>query len=154
MRWFALAFATVLLLAGCGGSKRAGVPEMALLKDVRAAPQDVVFEFESAPGEVRTRFRAPSRIVESGSGARVRLLGRAVLVVTFTPAATADLQGEKVVPTYTGPKRLRPGGAGPVREVVKVGDFEAQLDWAIGLARRTRFDVQRDGARITITFGT
>jgi hypothetical protein len=41
-----------------------------------------------------------------------------------------------------------------VREVVKVGDFEAQLDWAIGLARRTPYDVKRDGSRVTVTFGS
>jgi hypothetical protein len=153
MRRVALALAVGLLLAGCGGSKQADVPEIALLKDVQAAPQNVVFEFESAPGEVRAHFRPASQIAESGSGARVHLLGRAVLVVTFTPAATADLQGEKVVPTYTGPKRLRPEGSGPVQEVVKIGDFEAQLDWAIGLARRSPFDVQQDGDRVTVTFG-
>jgi hypothetical protein len=59
-----------------------------------------------------------------------------------------------VVPTYKGPKRLRPEGPGAVREVVKVGDFEAQLDWAIGLARRTPYDVKRDGSRVTVTFGS
>jgi hypothetical protein len=153
MRRVALALAVGLLVAGCGGSKKAAEPEIALLKDVRAAPQDVTFEFESPPGKVRAYFRPPSRIAESGSGAKVPLLGRAALVVSFFPAATADIEGEKVVPTYTGPKRLRPTGSGPVQEVVKIGDFEAQLDWAIGLERHTEFDLQQDGDQVTVTFG-
>jgi hypothetical protein len=155
MRRVALALAVGLLLAGCGGSKqKAAEPETALLKDVQAEPQQVVFEFKSAPGDVKARFRPLSQIAEAGSGAKVDLQGRAALVVTFFPAATADIQGEQVVPTYTGPKRLRPTGSGSVQEVVKIGDFEAQLDWAIGLDRRGPFEVKRDGARVTVTFGT
>jgi hypothetical protein len=152
MRRVALALAAALLIAGCGGAKKAAEPQTALLKDVQAAPHEVVFEFKSAPGDVKARFRPLSQIAESGSGAKVDLLGRAALVVTFFPAATADIQGEEVVPTYTGPKRLRPAGSGAVREVVKIGDFEAQLDWAIGLARRAPFHVERDGSRVTVSF--
>jgi hypothetical protein len=153
MRRVALAVAVGLLLAGCGGSKQAETPEIALLDGVDAAPYDVVFEFESPPQEVKTRFSRPDRIAESGSGAKVPVLGRTVLVVTFTPAATARIEGEDVVPTYIGPRRLRPEGTGPVLDVVKIGDFEAQLDWAIGLAQRVPFDVKRDGERVTVTFG-
>jgi hypothetical protein len=152
MRRVALAVAVGLLLAGCGGSKQED-PEIALLTDVQAAPTNVVFEFKSRPSEVRTRFSRPDQIAESGSGAKVPVLGRTVLVVTFFPAASADLEGEKVVPTYTGPKRLRPEGTGPVLDVVKTGDFEAQLDWAIGLAQRVPYEVKRDGDRVTIEFG-
>jgi hypothetical protein len=152
MRPLALALALVALLAGCGGSKQAAVPTTALLTDVRAAPQEVVFEFESPPGDVTTRFRPESQIAESGSGAKVDVRGDTFLVVTFTPAATADIAGEQLVLTYKGPKRLAPRGLGPVQEVVKIGDFEAQLDWVIGLSRRATFDVTRDGSRVTVTF--
>jgi hypothetical protein len=152
MRRVALALAVGLLLAGCGGSKQQAEPETALLKDVQAEPQQVVFEFKSAPGDVKARFRPLSQIAEAGSGAKVDLQGSAALVVTFFPAATADIQGEQVVPTYTGPKRLRPTGSGAVQEVVKIGDFEAQLDWAIGLAQRGPFHVKRDGSRVTVIF--
>jgi hypothetical protein len=153
MRRLALALALLIGLAGCGGSMKADVPEIALLTDVEAAPANVVFEFESAPGEVKARFRPESQIAESGSGAKVHLRGKAFLVVTFTPAATAEIEGEKVVPTYTGPRRLAPEGSGPVQEVVKIGDFEAQLDWAIGLSGRAAYDVTRDGDTVTVTFG-
>jgi len=36
---------------------------------------------------------------------------------------------------------------------VKVGDFEAQLEWAIGLDSRRSFHVERDGARVAVVFG-
>jgi hypothetical protein len=146
-----LALLLVLVAAGCGGSKPAA--EFAYLKDVRVEPGHVVFEFESAPRDVRAHFRPPSEIAESGSGAPVRLEGNAALVVTFTPAATATIDGEEVVPTYTGPRRIRAAGGGPVNEAVKVGDFEAQLDWAIGLTARMPYRVKRDGGRVTVSFG-
>ena len=53
--------------------------------------------------------------------------------------------------SYTGPRRLRPGTPGPVQELVKIGDFEAQLDWAIGLDRRRPVQVTRDGTTVTLT---
>ena len=40
-----------------------------------------------------------------------------------------------------------------MQEVVKIGDFEAQLYWAIGLDRRRPFKVSRDGTTVTLTFG-
>jgi hypothetical protein len=40
-----------------------------------------------------------------------------------------------------------------VQELVKIGDFEAQLDWAIGLDRRHPVSVKRDGTTVTVAFG-
>jgi hypothetical protein len=150
MRRLALVVALGLLAAGCGGSKPADAPATALLTDVRVTGTAVTFDFRSPPREVQAAYRPKAQIVESGSGAKVRIAGSAVLVVTFTPAATADIRGEKLVLTYTGPKRIP--GPGPVEEVVKTGDFEARLEWAIGLDRRRPFDVARDGNRVTVTF--
>jgi hypothetical protein len=152
MRPLALALVLLAVVAGCGGSKQADVPDTALLTGVRAAPQEVVFEFASPPLDVTARFRPESSIAEAGSGAKVDVRGDTFLVVTFTPAATADIAGEAVVLTYKGPKRLAPRGLGPVQEVVKIGDFEAQLDWVIGLSGRAAYDVARDGDRVTVTF--
>jgi hypothetical protein len=41
-----------------------------------------------------------------------------------------------------------------VQELVKIGDFEAQLDWAIGLDRRRPVQVTRDGTTVTLTVGS
>ena len=72
-------------------------------------------------------------------------------VIHFFPAASADIQGEQVIPTYTGPKRL--SGPGPVLETAKTSDFEADLAWAIGVARRMPFHVSQDGTTVTVRFG-
>src|SRR5438046_1519750 len=126
------ALAAVALVAGCGGGggNDDAAPPVALLRGVHVGPAKVVFDFQDAPDAVATRFLEPAEVTESGSGRHVPVRGSSVLVVSFTPAATAEIQGEEVVRTYTGPRRVP--GRGRVGEVVKVGDFEAQLEWAIG----------------------
>jgi hypothetical protein len=151
VRWVALAVAAAAVLTGCGGSKHESVPTNALLTNVRVAGRTVTFDFKSAPRTVKAAYQPKARIVESGSGRPVSLKGQAFVVVHFLPAASADIQGEKVVPTYTGPKRL--SGPGPVLETAKTSDFEADLAWAIGLERRLPLRVERGGTSVTVSFG-
>jgi hypothetical protein len=151
MRRVAVLLALALLAAGCGGKKQSSVPTTALLTDVQAGSDSVTFTFKSAPDNVFTGYMPTGKIAQSGSGAPVKIAAPRAVVVHFRPAASADLQGEDVVPTYTGPNRLQ--GTGPVRDVVKVSDFESDLGWAIGLDRRLPVHVSRDGSKVTITFG-
>ena len=151
MRWVALAVAGAALLAGCGGSKHEAPPTNALVTGVHVAGQSVTFDFKSAPRTVKAGYQPKARIVESGSGAPVPLKGQAYVVVHFLPAASADVQGEQVIPTYTGPRRL--SGPGPVLETAKTSDFEADLAWAIGLERRLPLRVAKDGSTVTVSFG-
>jgi hypothetical protein len=151
VRWVALAVAGAALITGCGGSKNAGAPTNALLTGVHVDGKSVRFDFKSAPGTVKAAYQPKARIVESGSGAPVPLKGKAYVVIHFVPAASADVQGEKVIPTYTGPKRL--SGPGPVLETAKTSDFEADLAWAIGLVERMPMRVAQDGTSVTVNFG-
>jgi hypothetical protein len=151
VRRVAFAAAAAGLLAGCGGSKHEAVPTNALLTGVHVGSKSVTFDFKSAPGSVKAAYQPKSRIVESGSGAPVPLKGKAYVVIHFVPAASADVQGEQVIPTYTGPKRL--SGPGPVLETAKTSDFEADLAWAIGLERRMSMRVAQDGTTVTVNFG-
>jgi hypothetical protein len=151
MRWLAV-LAAVALVAGCGGRSHSSAPTVALLTAVHVDATSARFEFASAPSAVRTHFRPRSQIAESGSGRKVPLRGSAFLVVSFSPAATATAEGGMVRFSYRGPKRLRPGSAGAVQEIAKIGDFEAQLDWAIGLDRRRPPQVTRDGTTVTVAF--
>ena len=153
MRRLAALGAVALLAGGCGGSRTPSAPTVALLTGVHVDATSATFEFRSAPAVVRTHFRPRSQIAESGSGRKVPLKGDAFLVVSFSPAATGEADENGVTFSYSGPKRLRPADSGPVQEVVKIGDFEAQLDWAIGLDRRRPVRVTRDGANVTIAFG-
>jgi hypothetical protein len=151
VRWL-LVLVAVAVLAGCVGGSKPSAPEVALLTGVKVVGTSARFEFASAPTTIRTHFRPRSQIAESGSGRTVPLKGGAFLVVSFSRAATATADATKVTFSYTGPKRLEPFSRGPVQEVVKIGDFEAQLDWAIGLDRRRDPRITRDGSSVTVAF--
>jgi hypothetical protein len=154
VRSLAALCAVTAIVAGCGGPRSASAPTTALLSGVRVDGTSATFEFHSPPGVVRTHFRPRSQIAEAGSGQSVPLRGGAFLVVSFFPAATAQMGVTGLMFSYTGPRRLRPGTPGPVQELVKIGDFEAQLDWAIGLDRRRPVRVTRDGTTVTLTVGS
>jgi hypothetical protein len=149
MRWAAV-LVLLAAAAGCGGGKTE--PGVALLTDVRTKGDSVTFDFRGEPQDVKARYVARRDLVECGSGAPVALRGGAYAVVHFTPAQTASIADDgKVTPTYTGPRRLP--GTGPVLEVAKLCDFEADVGWAIGVQRRLPLDVSTDGGTVTIRFG-
>jgi len=155
MRRVAVVLAVAAVVAGCGGAKKkqqtAAGPTTALLTKVEVSAKSVRFEFRTQPQDVKARFQPRSQLAECGSGRPVRIKGTSYVVVHFTPAATADIQGEKVIPTYKGPKRLH--GPGPVLETAKLCDFEADVGWAIGIAKRMPIHVSRDGSAVTVSFG-
>ncbi len=75
------------------------------------------------------------------SGAQVDVDGEAVLLVTLDRAV--DEAVERHVPhaePYEGPTRLE--GAEAVTEVVRVGEADASVTWAIGVTGEQPFDVQ------------
>jgi hypothetical protein len=151
MRW-AAAVLLVALVAGCGGGGKSDEPKVALLTNVRTKGDSVTFQFQSEPQNVKARYVPKRELAECGSGAPVPLRGGAYAVVHFTPAQTASIGDDgTVTPTYTGPRRL--SGTGPVLEVAKLCDFEADVGWAIGVERRLPMDVSTDGGTVTITFG-
>lgn len=117
-----------------------GPAERAYLTAVRvAAAADggggsrVVFEFDPVvPGYAIDYIDRP--VTEDASGAEVQVEGEAILQVRMTNAATARIDGEKVVRTYTGPKRVPAAVAASVAvEAVDTGDFEGQVTWVVGL---------------------
>jgi hypothetical protein len=113
-------------------------PRTPTLAEIRAAHHPgfdrVVFQFEGGlPSSVRARY--VDRLVADGSGARVRIAGRAVLRMRFSPAQAHDDDGRPTV-------RARRAFALPnVMTFVRAGDFEAVTTYGIGLAKRTRVHV-------------
>jgi hypothetical protein len=66
---------------------------------------------------------------------------------------TAKIDGEDVEPTYTGPRRIAPDGANHVQEVLKTGDFEAQVTWVIGLDMKRSFTTNATESKLTVEIG-
>jgi hypothetical protein len=104
----------------------------------------VVFEFRNAVPGYRIEYVEPP-LREDGSGNRVEVEGAAFVLVRMEPASGFDLSVPEGELVYEGPRRLSGADSGTtvVREVVRTGDFEAVLSWAVGLSDRVDFRVTR-----------
>jgi hypothetical protein len=148
------ALVAVALLGGClaGASTDPktgpgdGGGSVALLHDARLARNSTeggfdrfVLEFEDEVPPWRVAYVAKP-VRADGSGAIVPLAGDHALEVRMSPAAGVDLGGGGTRITYTGPNRINTGTP-EITEVVRTGDFEATLTWAIGTRHRREFRV-------------
>ena len=119
-----------------------------LLRDVEATQAGdvdrVTFEFEGDLPGYRVGF-ADRPVIEDGSGEEVTVDGEAVLLVHFEPASGFDLEAPEGRQVYTGPTRLDLATR-TVLDVVRTGDFEANLEWAIGLDAKAPFRVRTETA--------
>ena len=135
----------------------AEISETALLERVAVAGHDgydrVVFQFRNGLPGYRVEYVDPP-LHEDGSGNVVDLEGNAFLVVRMEPASGFDLSVPEGELIYTGPRRIAGEDTTVLREVVRTGDFEAVLTWAIGLDERVPFRVLTldDPARIVVDF--
>lgn len=117
----------------------------ALLTDVQVAPGQVTFTFRDATPGYRVGYTSDP-ITQDGSGEPVAVEGDAHLTVRFEPSSGYDM--EAGAESYTGPDRVP--GDDPITEVVRTGDFEAVLNWVIGLDAERAFRVEADGSTVTI----
>ena len=135
----------------------AQVSETALLERVAVAGHDgydrVVFQFKNGLPGYRVEYVEPP-LREDGSGNLVKLAGDAFVVVRMEAASGFDLSVPEGEMVYTGPRRIAADGTSVLREVVRTGDFEAVLTWAIGLdlVRSFRVLTLEDPARIVVDF--
>ena len=135
----------------------AEVSETALLERVAVAGHDgydrVVFQFRYGLPGYRVEYVDPP-LREDGSGNVVELEGNAFLVVRMEPASGFDLSVPEGKLIYTGPRRIAGDSTTVVREVVRTGDFDAVLTWAVGLDERVPFRVLTldDPSRIVVDF--
>ncbi len=116
---------------------------LGLLSAVRVGAQPgfdrVVFEFESAvPGYAVEYVALP--LIADPSGLPVALQGDHAIGVRMEPAASYDPSSDPLRLTYLGPTRITTS-LPTVLEVVKTGDFEAVLNWAIGVDGKQPFKV-------------
>jgi hypothetical protein len=126
---------------------------VALLSDVEVSGGDgidqVRFTFEDAqiPGYDVAYIDPPVR--QDGSGDEVEVEGDAFLSIRFAPASGVDLL-QTLEPTYTGPGEVR-GDTEVVTEVVRTGDFEANLTWVVGVNEEVPYRVESDPATGSVT---
>jgi hypothetical protein len=133
--------------------------ETALLEDVDLARHEgydrVVFRFKDAVPGYRVAYVEPP-LTEDGSGAPVKVDGTAFVSVRMEPASGFDLNKGEGVVVYKGPRRISGEDAGTsvVRELVRTGDFEAVLTWAVGLGDKVDFRVLtlEDPPRLAVDF--
>ncbi len=123
------------------------VGRQALLSRVEAVADGrvdrITFEFEGALPGYRVEF-VERPVIQDGSGDEIEVKGAAVLGVHFEAASGFDLSGEGRQ-VYQGPTRLDLTTR-VVLDVVRVSDFEANLDWAIGLDVKSPFRVRTESA--------
>lgn len=111
------------------------VPTMVGISAIHDAGVDrVVFAFENGLPTVRADY--VDELLGDGSGLPVRVAGRAVLRLRFSPADAHDADGA----TVTGRRAF---ALPNVMTVVRAGDFEAVTTYGLGLARRSAFEVTR-----------
>ncbi len=161
--WPVAALTATLLAAGCDDKKH--IPSCSPLATTSTASQSgghagqtmfltdvqatgdrcvdrITFSFRrqgaAQPGYTVHYLPAAQATLEDGSGRQLKIAGKAFLVVRIFPAATAIASGDKLEFTYRG-KRLQPAGMRHVKEIVKTGDFEAVVAWAIGLDGKRPF---------------
>ena len=133
--------------------------ETALLERVAIGRHEgydrVVFQFSNAVPGYRVEYVEPP-LHEDGSGNVIEVGGSAFVVVRMEPASGFDLSVPEGELVYKGPRRLSGPDAGTsvIREVVRTGDFEAVLTWAVGLSDRVDFRVTRleSPARLVVDF--
>jgi hypothetical protein len=131
--------------------------ETALLEHIATGRHEgfdrVVFRFRNGVPGYRIEYVQPP-LREDGSGNRVEVEGDAFAVVRMEPASGFDLTTAEGELVYTGPRRIPGSGTSVVREVVRTGDFEAVLSWAVGLSDRVDFRVLtlENPARLVVDF--
>ncbi len=111
----------------------------------------VVFTFrDHVPGWTVQYVDPP--IIEDASGNELEIDGDAFLAIRMEPASGFDMDAG--VESYTGPDELRgtDAGASVIQEVHRTGDFEAVLNWVIGLSDQVDFrvDTLTSPARLVI----
>ncbi len=115
-------------------------PPVTILRAVRAAAHAghdrVVFEFGAGPLPGYQVAYVDGAVHACGSGDEVKVAGAARLSVRLQPARAHDDTGNVTI----AERRRRPA-LPALKEMTIICDFEAQVEWAFGLAARTPYRV-------------
>lgn len=115
-------------------------PPVATLSEVRAAEHPeydrVVFEFANVPLPGYHVEYATGPVYQCGSGDEVSVPGAAKLIVRLEPARAHDDRGNVTIA-----ERQRVLALPNIERLLMICDFEAQVEWVLGLAARTPYRV-------------
>lgn len=137
----ALVILCVSILALAPATQAATPPPVSTLVAIRAAAhrQDnppyerVVFEFSGPVPLITVQY--VNQLIGDGSGLPVPISGRAILKLTMKPAQAHNDRGQSTAPTRV--KVNLPN----VKEIANAGDFEAVLNYGIGVDHKTEIRV-------------
>jgi len=96
----------------------------------------IVFEFTGGLPAAQVQYVQSA--TQCASGAPVAVQGQALLAVRFRPAQAHNEQGQLTIPATTVP-----GQGGVIVEAKSYCDFEAVVQWAIGLKAQKPFKVTK-----------
>ncbi len=119
----------------------------AVLAEVRTGSHEgherVVWEFsEGDAPRVEVAYVDADQVTEPGSGERLEVEGDAFLLVRAEFAADLGAELFAQAEPYDGPQRLEADALASVAEVARLGDFEGNLQWVIGLDEERPFDAE------------
>lgn len=134
---------------GTDTTETSGFPDMtgdtAYLTDVELGDHEdyerVVFTFAEDSPVPAWRVEYTEQVSQPGSGNPVEVAGGAALHVILSGGTGVDMSGTTFEEVYTGPERLSGEDASlsAVTEVVLAGDFEAVMEWGIGVDEQRPF---------------
>lgn len=134
---------------GTDTTETSGFPDItgdtAYLTDVELGDHEeyerVVFTFAEDSPVPAWRVEYTDQVSQPGSGNPVEVAGGAALHVILSGGTGVDMSGTTFEEVYTGPERLSGEDASlsAVTEVVLAGDFEAVMEWGIGVDEQRPF---------------
>lgn len=83
-------------------------------------------------------------VVQCGSGEPVAVAGAAVLHIRMSPTDAHEFDGERAIVTVQDRHRVLDGPL--LMQLTMTCDFEAQVEWVVGLSRRVPFRVSTSSA--------
>ncbi len=118
---------------------RAGdaAPPVSILDAVDATDSSVTFTLRGGVTPNINIGYASAPVIQCGSGEPVAVSGDAILIVRLFPTDAHEFNGEQASSTIADRNRILSGPL--LRQMTLICDFEAQVEWAIGLSQRVGF---------------
>lgn len=112
-------------------------PPVSVLGAAEATDSSIAFTLRGDVTPTINVSYATGPVIQCGSGEPVSVSGDAVLLVRLFPTDAHEFDGEQARATITDRNRVLDGPL--LRQMTLICDFEAQVEWAIGLSRRAGF---------------